>query len=184
MGEVVMYLTGDQIVHPRYGAGIVTGQKAVTLYGKTRKYHIVELVGNRGEVMIPIDTVDDMDIRPAIKNMDIIEEIFNSPPSELSDDYRARQAKIEKQIKTREPEAMAQALRDLAWREHTDKLTSVELKMKSKLVKMLSREMAVIRPAVNVEKATNTLTQMLYEMLQLHEDIDDELDEDEEVAST
>jgi len=182
-----MYLAGDQIVHPRYGAGIITGQKAVTLYGKTRKYHIVELVGNRGEVMIPIDTADDMDIRPAIKNMDIIEEIFSAPPRELSDDYRARQAKIEKQIKTREPEAMAKALRDLAWREHTDKLTSVELKMKSKLVKMLSREMAVIRPAVNVEKATNTLTQMIYEMLQLHEPDDvekiEEVDDDEVVST-
>ena len=182
-----MYLAGDQIVHPRYGAGIITGQKAVTLYGKTRKYHIVELVGNRGEVMIPIDTADDMDIRPAIKNMDVIEEIFSTPPSELSDDYRARQAKIEKQIKTRDPEAMAEALRDLAWREHTDKLTSVELKMKSKLVKMLSREIAVIRPAVNVEKATNQLTQMIYEMLQLHEPevdgIDDDNDDDEVVST-
>jgi len=170
-----MYVAGDQIIHPRYGAGIITGEKDVTLYGNTKKYHVVELVGNRGEVMIPIEGVEDMDIRPAIKNMDIIEEIFSTPPTELSDDYRARQAKIEKQIKTREPEAMAEALRDLAWREYTDKLTSVELKMKSKLMKMLSREISVIRPVVNVEKATNQLTQMLYEMLQLHGPPDDEI---------
>jgi RNA polymerase-interacting CarD/CdnL/TRCF family regulator len=175
MGDVNMYIAGDQIIHPRYGAGIVTGEKAVTLYGKTRKYHIVELVGNRGEVMIPLDSVADMDIRPAIKNMDIIEETFSQSPVELSDDYRTRQAKIEKQIKTRQPESMAEALRDLAWREHTDKLTSVELKMKSKLMKMLSREIAVIRPTVNVEKAMNQLTQMLYDMLQLHEPPDDEV---------
>ena len=171
-----MYTTGDQIIHPRYGAGTVIGQKSVTLYGNTRNYHIVELVGNRGEVMIPIDAAD-IDIRPAIQNIDVIEEIFSSPPTELSDDYRARQAKIEKKIKTREPEAMAQALRDLAWREHTDKLTSVELKMKTKLMKMLSREMAVIRPNMNVEMATNKLTQMVYDMLQLH-------GQDNEVAST
>jgi len=164
-----MYETGDQIIHPRYGAGTIVGEKSVTLYGKTRQYHIVELVGDRGEVMIPLDTVDDMDIRPAIKNLDLIEEIFSQQPTELSDDYRARQAKIEKEIKTRDPEALAEALRDLAWREHTDKLTTVELKMKSKLMKMLSREMAVIRPNMNVEKATNTLTQMIYDMLQIHE---------------
>ena len=40
--------------------------------------------------------------------------------------------------------------------------------MKSKLMKMLSREMAVIAPNMNVEKATNLLTQMLYDMVQLH----------------
>lgn len=165
-----MYTTGDQIIHPRYGAGTITGSKSVTLYGKTREYHIVELVGNRGEVMIPVESADDMDIRPAIENFDVIEEIFSKAPIELSDDYRARQAKIEKEIKTRQPEAMAQALRDLAWREHTDKLTTVELKMKSKLMKMLSREMAVIRPNMNVEKATNTLNQMIYDMLQFHDD--------------
>lgn len=163
-----MYTTGDQIIHPRYGAGTVVGEKAVTLYGKTRQYHIVELVGNRGEVMIPLDAVEDMDIRPAIKNLDLIQSIFSEQPAELSDDYRARQAKIEKEIKTRDPQALAEALRDLAWREHTDKLTTVELKMKSKLMKMLSREMAVIRPNMNVEKATNTLTQMLYDMLEIH----------------
>lgn len=170
-----MYIAGDQIIHPRYGAGIVIGQKSVTLYGKTRKYHIVELVGNRGEVMIPIDAVAEMNIRPAIKSMDVIKEIFSQVPTELSDDYRTRQAKIEKQIKTRDPEAMAEALRDLAWREYTDKLTSVELKMKSRLMKMLSREIAVIRPAVNVEHAMNRLTQLLYEMLQLHEPPEDEV---------
>lgn len=163
-----MYTTGDQIIHPRYGAGTVVGEKAVTLYGKTRQYHIVELVGNRGEVMIPLDAVEDMDIRPAIKNLDLIRSIFSEQPTELSDDYRARQAKIEKEIKTRDPQALAEALRDLAWREHIDKLTTVELKMKSKLMKMLSREMAVIRPNMNVEKATNTLTQMLYDMLEIH----------------
>jgi RNA polymerase-interacting CarD/CdnL/TRCF family regulator len=175
MGDIFMYTTGDQLIHPRYGAGIIRGQKSVTLYGNTRQYHIVELVGNQGEVMIPVEGVADTDIRPAIKNTDIIEEIFSMPPVELSDDYRARQAKIEKKIKTRDPSEMAQALRDLAWREYTDKLTSVELKMKSKLVKMLSREMAVMRPNINVEKATNTLTQMLYDMIQLHGPSDDEV---------
>jgi len=172
-----MYSAGDQIIHPRYGAGVIVGEKSITLYGKTREYHIVELVGGRGEVMIPVDTVEDMDIRPAIQNMDVIEEVFSKPPNELSDDYRARQAKIQKMIKTREPREMAEALRDLAWREYTDKLTAVEQKMKSRLMKMLSREMAVIRPNLNVEKANNQLTQMLYDMVQYHA-------VDGEVAST
>lgn len=173
-----MYSEGDQIIHPRYGAGIIIGEKNMTLYGSTRSYHIVELVGGRGEVMIPKETVDDMDIRPALANMDVIEEVFAKAPTELSDDYRARQAKIQKKITNREPKEMAQALRDLAWREHTDKLTAVEQKMKSRLMKMLSREMAVMRPNMNVEKATNQLTQMLYDM------VNDHGDSDSEVAST
>lgn len=163
-----MYNQGDQIIHPRYGAGTVVGEKSMTIAGTKRTYHIVELVGDRGQVMIPIDTIEDMDIRPAIKNIDLIQEVFSKTPEELSDDYRARQAVIDKKIKTRDPRQMAQALRDLAWREHTNKLTAVEQKMKTKLVKMLSREMAVIRPNMNVESATNRLTAMLYDMLQDH----------------
>ncbi len=172
-----MYSEGDQIIHPRYGAGIIVGEKNITLYGTTRAYHIVELVGGRGEVMIPVEMADE-DIRPAISNMDVIEEVFSQPPAELSDDYRARQAKIQKKITTRDPREMAQALRDLTWREYTDKLTAVEQKMKSRLMKMLSREMAVMRPNMTVEKAINQLTQMLHDMVQ-GQDLDGE-----EVVST
>ena len=166
MVRTLMYSNGDQIIHPRYGAGTVVGKKKLTVKGKMRAYHIVELVGERGEVMIPMDTATDMNIRPAIEDLTIIEEVFAKPPCELSDDYRARQAKIQKQIQTREPRAMAQALRDLFWREQNDKLTAVETKLKSRLVKMISYEIAVIRPEETVENATNQLTQMLVKMVQ------------------
>ena len=160
-----MYSRGDQIIHPRYGAGTITGRKKMTFKGKTRSYHIIELVGNRGEVMIPVDAATEMNIRPAIADLSIIEEVFAKPPSELSDDYRSRQASIQKQIQTREPEAMAMALRDLYWREQTDKLTSVELKMKSNLIKMMSHEIAVICSETTVEKANSQLMQMLQRMV-------------------
>ena len=161
-----MYSRGDQIIHPRYGAGTIVGKRKMTFMGKMRNYHIVELVGDRGEVMIPVEAATDMNIRPAIEDLSVIEEVFAAPPSELSDDYRTRQATIQKQIQTREPEAMAMALRDLFWREQTDKLTSVELKMKSSLMKMLSHEIAVICADMTVEQASSHLTQMLYRMVQ------------------
>lgn len=165
-----MYSTGDQIVHPRYGAGTVVGKKKLKLQGKTRAYHIVELVGERGEVMIPVETAGDMNIRPAIEDLTVIEEVFALPPAQLSDDYRARQASIQKLIQTREPEPLAQALRDLYWREQNEKLTAVETKMKGQLMKMLSYEIAVICPETTVDKATRHLTQMLIKMVQTEED--------------
>lgn len=164
-----MYSRGDQIIHPRYGAGTITGKKKMTFKGKTRSYHIIELVGNRGEVMIPVEAATEMNIRPAIEDLTILEEVFALPPSVLSDDYRTRQASIQKQIQTREPEAMSTALRDLYWREQTDKLTSVELKMKSNLIKMLSHEIAVICPEMTLEKANSQLMQMLHLMVQTDE---------------
>ncbi len=161
-----MYSRGDQIIHPRYGAGIIVGKKKLTFKGKSRAYHIVELVGNRGEVMIPVEAARNMNIRPAIEDLTVIEEVFALPPAVLSDDYRTRQALIQKQIQTREPEAMAQALRDLYWREQNDKLTSVELKMKSNLMKMISHEIAVICSEKTVENANSQLMQMLVRMVQ------------------
>ena len=161
-----MYTQGDQIIHPRYGAGTIVGNKKMTFKGKTRSYHIVELVGDRGEVMIPVEVVNNMNIRPAIQDLTIFKEVFALPPAQLSDDYRTRQAQIQKQISTREPDAMAMALRDLYWREQTEKLTSVEMKMKSSLMKMLSHEIAVVYDDWSVDKAVNYLSQMLYDMVQ------------------
>lgn len=174
------YERGEPVIHPRYGAGTVIGEKELTIQGKTRAYHIIELVGERGEVMVPVEMATDMNIRPAIKNLSVIEDVFASPPLTLSDDYRTRQAKIQKQIQTRDPQAMAEALRDLFWREHNDRLTTVEVKMKSRLMQMLSREIAVIRPNMNVEKAASHLTEMLHEMVRRGAETDD--DEEEEAA--
>ena len=164
-----MYTTGDRIIHPRYGAGIIKGETSYTLQGKTRNYHVLELIGGRGEVMIPIKMADEMDIRPAIKNLETLEEVFANQPNQLSDNYRTRQAKIDKKIQSRDPRSMAQALRDLAWREHVHKLTGVEQKMKNKLIKRLSREMAVIRPNLTVAEATNRLKTMLLNMIDHHQ---------------
>ena len=164
-----MYTAGDKIVHPRYGAGIIQGDRSLTFDGKTRQYHVLELIGGRGEVMIPQDAIDDMYIRRAIKNIDTIEDVFTNPPKLLSDNYRTRQAKIDTKIKSREPRALAQALRDLAWREHVHKLTGIEQTMKNKLIKMLSREMAVVRPTMTVEKAKNRLSLMLHDMIRYHQ---------------
>lgn len=161
-----MYAQGDQIIHPRYGAGTIVGNKKMTFKGKTRSYHIVELVGDRGEVMIPIEVATSMNIRPAVTDLTIFKEVFALPPAEMSDDYRTRQAQIQKQISTRKPDDLAGALRDLYWREQTDKLTSVEMKMKSNLMKMLSHEIAVIRDDMTVEAATSALSQMLYDMVE------------------
>ena len=69
-----MYSRGDQIIHPRYGAGTIVGKKKMTFMGKIRNYHIVELVGDRGEVMIPVEAATDMNIRPAIQDLSIIEK--------------------------------------------------------------------------------------------------------------
>ena len=109
-----------------------------------------------------------MNIRPAISDLSIFKKVFALPPAQLSDDYRTRQAQIAKLIATREPDAMATALRDLCWREQTDKLTSVEMKMKSNLIKMISHEIAVIKDEMSVESATSYLSQLLYDMV--HQD--------------
>ncbi len=169
IGVTCMYSTGDSIIHPRYGAGVVQGKRELTFLGETRDYHVLELIGDRGEVMIPVTEAEDMDIRPAIQNMDTIEDVFANTPEVLSDNYRTRQAGIDQKIKTRDPKNLAQALRDLAWREHVHKLTGVEKNMKAKLVRMLSREMAVVRPNVTIANASSRLQEMLVEMIQMHQ---------------
>ena len=106
--------------------------------------------------------------KPARNGLDVIEDVFSGQPDELCDDYRERQSEIQKMIDSRNPRQLAQALRDLAWREYNDKLTGVEQNMKARLVKMLSREMALVRPAMDVDVATNRLMTMLQEMIEYH----------------
>jgi RNA polymerase-interacting CarD/CdnL/TRCF family regulator len=62
----------------------------------------------------------------------------------LAKDYKQRQAKIEKQLETRLPIPIAEAIRDLSWHKKEKRLTKRDGDLLSQGVDLLATEMALM----------------------------------------
>lgn len=173
-----MFEPGDKVVHVRHGAGVVIETRTMTYDGKKREYFCIEMNDDRRTLMIPVENIDEEELRPAITDISLIEEVLNNEPAELDDNYRTRQANIRQKLKTRNPQKLAQALRDLVWLERTHKLTNTDTRLRDSVIQALSRELA-LKPSLSVANARKRLEDLVNAAITEH------LDEAvEEVAAT
>lgn len=162
-----MFKVGDTIVHQRHGAGTVIEPRIIEHDGQKREYFCIELSGDRGLLMVPRENINEDEIRPALTDMHLIDDVFQKPPQELGNDHRVRQNTIRAKIKTRDPRQLAQALRDLSWREHTDKLTYTDSQLKDQVQRLLTQELA-LNPSVAPETARARLNQLVKAAITSH----------------
>jgi len=174
-----MFEPGDKVVHVRHGAGVVIETRTMTYEGKKREYFCIQMNDDRRTLMIPVENIDEEELRPAITDMSVIEEVFYNEPAELDDNYRTRQANIRQKLKTRSPRKLAQALRDLVWLERTHKLTNTDTRLRDNVIQRLSRELA-LHPSMTVATARQKLEAMVNSAITEH--LDEE--ETDETAAT
>ncbi|MCA9913570.1 MAG: hypothetical protein KC496_09490 [Anaerolineae bacterium] len=155
-----MFSPGDHIVHLRHGAGIVQGFKHFLLDGKEREYLCIRIERDDTDLMIPTDSLDEEEIRPALTDTGMIEHVMMQKPEELDENYRARQATIRQMLRTRNPRRLAQALRDLTWHEYREHLTNTDKQLRDEVLQSLADEMALL-PKLTLAKAKNRLRNWL-----------------------
>jgi CarD family transcriptional regulator len=143
-GDRPIYKEGDTVVHPTHGAGIVTGMRTIEWDGEDREYVCIDLRDdNNSTVMVPVEELDDSGLREAIDSLELVREVMFDTPRELHDHYRTRQANIKDRIDKGGPRELIQGLRDLCWREHKDRLTNTDKRLRMKLRKRLQHEIAL-----------------------------------------
>jgi CarD family transcriptional regulator len=164
-----MFKKGDPIAHPRHGAGIVRDVQAWQMDGIKRRYYCIELASGQGTLMVPVDQAEEIGLRAAIIDPVAIVAILSAGPQELAADYRERQARIAAKVHSGDPKLVAQALRDLAWREHADNLTSRDMQLKAEAQELLASELA-LGPDLDVDSAAQHLDSMIQRAIEAHVD--------------
>lgn len=155
-----MFKPGDMVVHVRHGAGIVLEKRVLTYNGEEREYFCIEMNGDKRTLMIPVENMDNDELRPAMTDIKAIEEVFKKAPDELDEDYRTRQNDIRLKIKSRNPFKLAQALRDLVYLERTHKLTTTDLRLRDQVMQALAKELA-LKPSLSVAAARQHLQELI-----------------------
>jgi CarD family transcriptional regulator len=143
------YTIGDKVMHPKFGAGQITGEEHRELVGGFKHYYVIQVLGQTATAYVPVSKMDELGVRliMSLSNLGRILDILRSVPSVLSDDHRERQARVLEQLETGLPILVAEVIRDLTWRAKLEHLTPKDTTLLNQGREQLANEMALATDA-------------------------------------
>jgi CarD family transcriptional regulator len=144
--EMTGFAVGDKVMHPNFGAGKITGEAHRELVQGFEHYFVIEVIRTRATAYVPIRKMKELGVRSVMSREKMVQvlETLRGEPRVLAEDYRQRQAKIEKKLETRRPIPIAEAIRDLSWHKKEKRLTKRDGDLLAKGVDLLATEMALL----------------------------------------
>ena len=138
----------EAVVHPNYGTGVITEIRERHIFGHSKRYYSIDLLGEPGTtVMVPVGKEESIGLRrPIAKNeLSHLWHILRAKPDALPSDHKERYAVIEAKLQNCDFFEIAGAVRDLAWRrEEKRKLTTVGKRLYETGLGLLSSELAAV----------------------------------------
>ena len=141
-----MFDIGDKVVHPAHGAGTIIAIEEKSSLNGANRYYVIDLVSQNGVMlMVPVADARTIGLRQVIGEAAIsrVFEVLNSRPNVLSDDHSKRQKRIAEKLKTGDAIKIAEVVRDLAWRQHSQKLTKTDERLYERAQSFLAGELAL-----------------------------------------
>lgn len=140
-----MYKIGDKIVYPMHGAGEIQKIEEKEILGEIKSYYIMNVPHGDMEIMIPVDTIEDIGIRNIIDSEQIPEvlKILGAPSSRMSGNWNHRNRENMEKLKTGDIFEVAEVVRNLARIERDKHLSTGEKKMLANAKQILSSEIVL-----------------------------------------
>lgn len=157
-----MFNIGDRIVYPMHGAGIIVAEEEKEILGEKRKYFIMKMPMSDMKVMIPIDSVEEIGIRPVVDEEEIekVKAVLAEEETEMSQNWNRRYRANMDKIKSGDIYEIAGVVRNLVLRDREKGLSTGERKMLSNAKQMLVSEMVLSKEMEN-EEADNLIEEII-----------------------
>ena len=143
------FQVGETVVHPNYGAGVITEIQERHSLGPRKRYYSIELLGDpQTTVMVPLDKEESVGLRQPIPKARLsrLWRILRGEPEVLPDEHKERYAVIEGKLQEGDLFQIAEAVRDLAWRrEEKRKLTTVGGRLYETSLGFIASELAGVQ---------------------------------------
>ncbi len=125
-----MYGSGDKVVHPMHGAGVIEGIKEIEVVGSKRKYYTVRFAMGNMVTNVPVENSENIGIRNVIDKQEAkkVLESFRSLPITDDSNWNKRQRENLVKIKSGDIYQVLGVLKDLMFREKTKGLSTSERK--------------------------------------------------------
>ena len=161
-----MYQVGEAVVHPGHGPGKVIGIEKLLCLGKDGRYYKIKLLGEAEMfVWVPVQEAEDKGVRCPVPRSRLSEiwRCLGAEPETLPSDHQKRYAYLREKIENGDVLQIAEALRDLRWKDHhVRSLTINGKKLYDKGIELLSAEMALVQGR-DPEVVENQLLRVLSE---------------------
>ena len=143
------FQVGETVVHPNYGAGVITEIQERHSLGPRKRYYSIELLGDpQTTVMIALGKAESVGLRQPIPKARLsrLWRILRGEPEVLPDEHKERYAVIESKLEEGDLFQIAEVVRDLAWRrEEKRKLTMVGGRLYETSLGFLASELAGVQ---------------------------------------
>ncbi len=139
------FAVGDKVVHPRYGAGQITGEEHRELVDGFEHYCVIKLVDTGATAYIPMRKMDELGVRPVMSRAEFarVLETLRGVPRLLAKDFKIRHERIREKLATCHPIQIAETVRDLTWRKQDAYLTKIDEDLLRQGRALLAGEIAV-----------------------------------------
>jgi CarD family transcriptional regulator len=145
----MIFQVGETVVHPNYGAGVITEIKERRSLGAGRRYYSIELLGDPGTtVMVPLGNEESVGLRRPIPKTKLVRlwRILRADPETLPIEHKERYALIQDKLQDGDFFQIAEVVRDLAWRrEKRRHLTTVGRRLYETGLGLLASELAGVQ---------------------------------------
>lgn len=128
------FAVGQSIMHPVHGAGKIIDVQNIELVEGFKRYYEIEFLAKKLTLHVPIRKVDDLGLREVMSpsKVEKVLRVLRKKPNALPDDYKKRRKQLEDLLDTGQPLKIAEAVRDLTWRQKNDRLSTVDNQLLSK----------------------------------------------------
>lgn len=116
-----------------------------------------------------MERVESSDLRDAVTDFTLVEQLMYEPPQELSDNHRARQTEIESVLKTGKVRQLIRMLRDLSWKEWSQKLTATDSRLRNRIQKRIVMELAAT-PSMTAQIMRDRITTLIEQAMLKHQE--------------
>ena len=133
------------MIHPSHGPGEIVDVTQMDLVDGFNNYYVIEFA-KRLTLHIPVRKMDDLGVRQTMSSSKVedVYETLRDTPHSLPDDYKERHQIIEARLQSGSPIEIAQAVRDLTWREANEGLSKIDGDLLAKGKEMLATEIALV----------------------------------------
>ena len=157
-----MFDTGDRILHPLHGVGVVDAITSQEVLGEEKEYYIVDLTMKRMKIMIPTDKCEEIGVRKITKSQQIdavFSKVKGKKVTEMPSNWNRRYKYNLDKIKTGDLKEAAEVFRNLRHKEKKKGLSMGEKKMLDNVRQLLvgecaySKNMKMDEARAHIEKA-------------------------------
>lgn len=126
-----MYETGEKILYPMHGAGIICGIEEKIVLGEKKSYYIMNMPLGSMTVMIPVDNCDEIGVRYIISQEEAkkVLESFHKMEIDVDDNWNRRHRENMLKLKSGDTYQVARVVKSLMFMERKKGLSTSERKM-------------------------------------------------------